>query len=252
MTGDGVNDVLALKEADCSISVSSGSDAARNVSKLILLNDNFSSLPIIVEEGRKTINNIERSASLLLVKTIYTLLLILFSIIISSTYFFIPIQLTLITTFTIGIPSFILALEPNHDLVKGNFLLKVLARALPVAITVVFNIVLVTAFCTTFNLPKDYINSLSVFVTGVTGLIYLYKICTPFTYLRATLFILMLLGFSYCFFFQRTLFDITTITKSTFLIGFVLAIDSLYIYRILNLFITYLFHFVDKTIDIDR
>ena len=146
MTGDGVNDVLALKKSDCAISIASGSDAARNVSQLVLLNDNFDALPEVVAEGRRTINNIERSSSLLLVKTIYTVLLILFSIIISSKYFFIPIQLTLITGFTIGIPSFILALEPNNDLVKGKFLLKIVSKSLPTALTVVFNIVLVTIF----------------------------------------------------------------------------------------------------------
>ena len=110
MTGDGVNDVLALKEADCSIAMASGSDATRNVSQLVLLNSDFESIPHIVAEGRRTINNIERSASLLLVKTIFTILLILLCVILSSKYFFIPIQLTLITAFTIGIPSFVLAI----------------------------------------------------------------------------------------------------------------------------------------------
>ena len=136
MTGDGVNDVLALKESDCAISVKSGSDAARNVSQLILLNDDFNSLPSVVAEGRQTINNVQRSASLLLVKTLYTMMLIAFSILSFQKYFFIPIQLTFITTFTIGAPSFILALEPNKDLVKGNFLFKIFSKSLPVAITV--------------------------------------------------------------------------------------------------------------------
>ena len=163
MTGDGVNDVLALKKSDCAISIASGSDAARNVSQLVLLNDNFDALPEVVAEGRRTINNIERSSSLLLVKTIYTVLLILFSIIISSKYFFIPIQLTLITGFTIGIPSFILALEPNNDLVKGKFLLKIVSKSLPTALTVVFNIILVTIFANVFHLDEGLETSLCVF-----------------------------------------------------------------------------------------
>ena len=104
MTGDGVNDVLALKTSDCGIALASGSESARNVSQLVLLDSNFDSLPKVVAEGRRTINNIERSSSLLLVKTIYTVLLILFSILISTKYFFVPIQLTLITGFTIGSP----------------------------------------------------------------------------------------------------------------------------------------------------
>ncbi len=177
MTGDGVNDVLALKQSDCAISVASGSDAARNVAQLVLLNDNFDSLPQIVMEGRRTINNIERSASLLLVKTIYTILLIVFSVLISNKYFFVPIQLTLITTFTIGTPSFVLALEPNNEIVKGNFLLKVVSRSLPTAMTVFFNVALVTAFTNVFDLTYELQSSLCVILTAITGFIYLLKIC---------------------------------------------------------------------------
>lgn len=251
MTGDGVNDVLALKKSDCAISVSSGSDAARNVSQLVLLDDNFDSLPKIVAEGRRTINNIERSASLLLVKTIYTILLILFSVIISAKYFFIPIHLTLITTFTIGTPSFILALEPNNDLVKGNFLLKIVSRSLPAALTVVFNAILVTCFASVFHLSHEILSSICVFLTAVTGFIYLYKICKPPTILRVVLFSVMLLGFCYCLIFQTEFFNLVPISYASALIGFVLSIDSLYIYRRLNHFISKLFHKLDQTISIE-
>lgn len=251
MTGDGVNDVLALKKSDCAISVASGSDAARNVSQLILLDDNFDSLPKIVAEGRRTINNIERSASLLLVKTIYTILLILFSVIISAKYFFIPIQLTLITTFTIGTPSFILALEPNKELVKGNFLLKIISRSLPTALTVVFNVVLVTCFTKVFHLSYELQSSIAVFLTSVTGFIYLYKICKPPTVLRVSLFIIMLLGFSYCLVFQSSFFNLVPVSQASALIGFVLSIDSLYVYRRLNYFISKIFHKLDNTIEIE-
>lgn len=250
MTGDGVNDVLALKASDCAISVRSGSDAARNVSQLILLDNNFDSLPIVVAEGRRTINNIERSASLLLVKTIYTILLILFSVVISAKYFFIPIQLTLITTFTIGTPSFILALEPNTDLVKGNFLLKILSRSLPTALTVVFNVILVTCFSYVFHLNYEIQSSICVFLTAVTGFIYLYKICKPPTTLRVVLFSLMLVGFLYCLIFQTTFFNLVPITPASALIGFVLSIDSIYVYRRLNYFVSKIFHKLDGTIPI--
>ena len=155
MTGDGINDVLALKEADCSIAMASGTDGARNVSQLVLLNSDFSSIPHIVAEGRRIINNIERSASLLLVKTIFTILLVLLCIILGSKYFFIPIQLTLITTFTIGIPSFILALEPNTDIVKGNFLVKVIGKSVPAALTVVFNVIIVEMFKYALKMNSD-------------------------------------------------------------------------------------------------
>ena len=251
MTGDGVNDVLALKQSDCAISVASGSDAARNVSQLVLLNNNFNSLPKIVAEGRRTINNIERSASLLLVKTIYTVLLILFSVMISSKYFFIPIQLTLITAFTIGAPSFILALEPNNDLVKGKFLLKIVSKGLSTALTVVFNVVLVTLFTNIFHLSYDYQSTLCVFITAITGFIYLYKICKPFTWLRRALFFTMLGGFIYCVIFQYEFFNLVPITPISALIGFVLCIDSLYIYRRLNYLLSKAFHKLDPTIEVE-
>ena len=251
MTGDGVNDVLALKKSDCAISIASGSDAARNVSQLVLLNDNFDALPEVVAEGRRTINNIERSSSLLLVKTIYTVLLILFSIIISSKYFFIPIQLTLITGFTIGIPSFILALEPNNDLVKGKFLLKIVSKSLPTALTVVFNIVLVTIFANVFHLDEGLETSLCVFLTAITGFIHLYKICKPFNVIRVSLLTLMILGFLYCAIFQNEFFSLSPMTPTSCLIGFVLTIDSLYIFRRLNYFISKSFHKLDPTINIE-
>lgn len=130
MTGDGVNDVLALKEADCSIAMASGSDATRNVAELVLLDSNFASMPEIVLEGRRTINNIERSATLFLVKTIYAGILAIIFLFVNMPYPFMPIQLTLISTVTIGIPSFVLALEPNKERIKGKFLRNVISRAL--------------------------------------------------------------------------------------------------------------------------
>jgi cation-transporting ATPase E len=251
MTGDGVNDVLALKESDCAISIKSATDAARNVSQLILLNDDFNSLPNVVAEGRQTINNVERSASLLLVKTLYTILLILFSIIVSQKYFFIPIQLTFITAFTIGTPSFILALEPNNELVSGNFLLKVLAKALPTALTVVFNVALVTAFSELFELSYELQSTLSVYVTTITGLIYLYKICNPFTVLRGSLFFTMFLGFTIGALVIPDFFNLLHINYTIVLIVFVLSIDSLYIYKTLNYIITKIFNRFDKSIAIE-
>ena len=136
MTGDGVNDVLALKTSDCSIAMANGSDAAKNVSQLILLDSNFSSMPKIVAEGRRTINNIERSASLFLVKTIYSCLNAILFLLIGEPYPFEPIQLSLISTVTIGIPSFVLALEPNKERIKGNFLRNVISKSLPTALCV--------------------------------------------------------------------------------------------------------------------
>lgn len=240
MTGDGVNDVLALKEADCSIAMASGMEASRNVSQLVLLNSDFSSMPHVVAEGRRTINNIERSASLLLVKTIFTMLLVLLCIFLSSKYFFIPIQLTLITMFTIGIPSFVLALEPNTEIVKGNFLLKVIGKSVPAALTVVFNVILIMMFKYAFDLNEDVVSSLVVFLTGMTGFIFLYRLCQPFNYFRLILWFLLLDGFIYCSIFQYAFFNIKAINFEIGLIFGVLLICSLYIFGKLNMVTTYI------------
>ena len=144
MTGDGVNDVLALKAADCSIAMQNGSDATKNVAQLVLLDSNFASMPKVVAEGRRTINNIQRSASLFLVKTIYSTILALMFLFMGEAYPFVPIQLTLISTVTIGIPSFILALEPNNARIRGNFLRNVISKSLPTGITVALNILIIS------------------------------------------------------------------------------------------------------------
>ena len=144
MTGDGVNDVLALKESDCSIVMANGSDAAKNVAELILLDSNFASMPKIVAEGRRTINNIERSASLFLTKTIYSCIMAILFILIGQEYPFMPVQLSLISICTIGLPSFLLALEPNKERVSGNFLKNVIKTALPTAVTVIISVIAIS------------------------------------------------------------------------------------------------------------
>jgi len=173
MTGDGVNDVLALKESDCSIAMANGSDATKNISKLVLLDSNFASMPKIVAEGRRTINNIQRSASLFLVKTIYSSLLALMFLFMREEYPFIPIQLSLISLVTIGIPSFMLALEPNKERIKGNFLKNVISKALPTGLTAVVNIFSL-ALLKKFNIIlEEHFSSLCVISTGICGLMLL-------------------------------------------------------------------------------
>lgn len=176
MTGDGVNDILALKAADCSIAMANGSDATKNVSQLILLDSNFASMPKVVYEGRRTINNIERSASLFLVKTIYSTILALMFLFMQETYPFIPIQLTLISTVTIGIPSFILALEPNKERVKGNFLKNVISKSLPAGITVAISIFIISILNQNGYIPDGQYSSLSVIATGICGIILLFTL----------------------------------------------------------------------------
>ena len=247
MTGDGVNDVLALREADCSVAMASGSDAAKSVSQLVLLDSNFASMPKIVAEGRRNINNIERSSSLLLVKTIYTILLILTSIFFRSPYFFIPIQLTLITSCTIGIPSFILALEPNHNLVDGkNFLLKIIRKSLPGGITVFLNIIIILLFQRYFEITEPTINALAVLITGITGFIHLYHVSRPFNYLRGTMFFLLLIIFSYGALFQREFFVLATFNEQIGLILFLLVIFSMFSYNTVLKLVDYLFDIKNK------
>lgn len=204
MTGDGVNDVLALKEADCSVAMASGSDAAKNVSSLVLLDSNFASLPKVVAEGRRSINNLERSASLFLVKTIYNFLLALIFLIVPSELPFEPKQLTLISIVTIGIPSFILALEPNSERVKGRFLPKVLSSALPGALMVVLGIgaVLVTRRFFLPDLSNDQTQIMYVLVTTFVGFIYLFKVCMPFNIIHALLYGCVITMFTLCYFIE--------------------------------------------------
>ena len=189
MTGDGVNDVLALKEADCSIAVASGSAAARNVSEMVLLDSNFDRLPKIVKEGRQIINNIERSATLFLVKTIYATLLAVCFIFISLPYPFVPIQLTLTSVTTIGIPSLILALEPNEKRVKKHFFFNMISKSIPTAFTIVENILLILLFGTILHFTKNQLSTICVLTTGFISFMLLFRLCYPFNLLRGSLFV---------------------------------------------------------------
>jgi cation-transporting ATPase E len=186
MTGDGVNDVLALREADCSISVASGSAAARNVSEIVLADNDFSHMPEVVAEGRRSINNLQRSASLFLVKTVYTAVLALVCIIFPP-YPFIPIQMSLISAAIIGIPSFVLALEPNHDRVSGGFLGHVLARSLPASAGI--TVALVVALAAERIMPMDFAETSTVcmLLVAIVGIRLIWRISQPLTPLRTAL-----------------------------------------------------------------
>ena len=187
MTGDGVNDVLALKDADCGIAMASGSEAACQVAELVLLNSDFSALPSVVEEGRRVINNIQRSASLYLVKNIMSLFLALITLFAGFPYPFVPIQLTLISALTIGIPSFVLALEPNHELVRGNFMRNVLRRALPGGLTNIVLIVGIELFTLAFTFQRATLSTLATVLMGFVGLLVLYYVSRPLDWKRWTL-----------------------------------------------------------------
>lgn len=195
MIGDGVNDILALKEADCGIALSSGVNAARSVSEVVLTTNDFSVLPNIVNEGRRVVNNIERVAAMYLIKTTYSFLLSLLSICLTYEYPFYPIQLSLISSICVGIPSFFLALEPNYNKVTKGFISKVFRNALPNGITVVLNIFIIIMFCTIFHKDFESYRLIVVTLTGFITIRQLYTICKPLNLWRKILVIFCIISF---------------------------------------------------------
>jgi cation-transporting ATPase E len=212
MTGDGVNDVLALKESDCSIAMASGSDAARTVSQVVLMDSNFAGMPRIVGEGRRSINNLQRSASLFLVKTMFSMVIGVMFLFVPVSYPFQPIQFTLINAVTIGVPSFILALEPNHDIIQGRFIVNILKKAAPGAVTMVFNMALLVAVSQFIRFTPEQISTLAVIITAYTGFLTLFRICMPFDARRIVLFLLMVTAFVIALTAFRSLFAVVPLT----------------------------------------
>lgn len=211
MTGDGVNDVLALKEADCSIAVASGSDVACQVSQIVLMDSDFSALPSVVDEGRRVINNIERSAALYLVKNIFSLSLALLSLLFTLPYPLVPAQLGLVNVMTIGIPSFVLAMEPNHSLIKGRFLKNVLLRALPAALTDLFLVEGVMLFYLAAGLPDNAMSTICAGVMGIVGLMMVYRTAKPMNALHGALVAVLSAAFALCFLFMKWFFNLVTL-----------------------------------------
>ncbi len=234
MTGDGVNDVLALKEADCSVAMASGTDAAKNVSQLVLLDSNFASMPHIVDEGRRSVNNIQRSASLFLVKTIYASVLSFVFIFLNSPYPFIPIQLTLTSVLTVGIPSVILGLEPNHNIIKGKFLHNVLVKAVPFSISIIVGVLLVNLFGNIFDLARIQVSTLTAVVTTFNCFLLLYKVCIPFNLLHKLLFSLMLISYLTLFVVLNDLFGFSGFTGTMILTFAICGFVCLYIINYLK------------------
>lgn len=208
MIGDGVNDILALKESDCGIALANGISAAKNVSEVVLTGADFGVLPKIVNEGRRVVNNIERVASMYLIKTTYSFILSILSIILSHEYPFYPIQLSLISSICVGIPSFFLALEPNYNKVKKGFIIKVFRNALPSGTCVFLSIFFVIMFCSIFNRDFENYRIIIVTLTGLITLRLLYNICKPLNISRK-----MLLGFC-----AITFFTLLIITPDLFLV----------------------------------
>lgn len=234
MVGDGVNDVLALKEADSSIALNSGAEAAINASQIVLLDSDFSSVPSIISEGRRTINNVERSSTLFLSKTMYNTILMILFIFININYPIIPIQLTLISVFTIGIPAFILSLEPNNKKVKSGFIKSVLQRALPISLTVVINIIITIIVSKLLNLSSDELTTISVLITAFSGFYLLYKLCIPFNKLRKILLISLIFSFAFMSILFNKLFSLVILSLPLIGLLFILMITSIFIIKLLT------------------
>lgn len=243
MTGDGVNDVLALKEADCSVAMAAGSEAARNVAQLVLVNNDFSSMPKVVAEGRRSINNIQRSASLFLVKTTYSMVLALIFIFISSAYPFQPIQLSFVGALTIGLPSFVLALQPNHDRIKGDFFANVISRAIPGGINIILNVVLVTFIGGFFGIEKSSISTIAVYLTALVGVLMVIRLSIPFNPIRIALLSVIIIGLAGMFILPpfRMLLSLELLTFSESVFTIILAVSSVIIFNLLyNFFSGYI------------
>ena len=187
MTGDGVNDILALKEADCSIAIAAGSDAARSVSHLVLLDSNFSSMPSVVAEGRRVVNNIQKSSSLFLMKTLFTIIVSIMVLILGKSYPFSPVQFMVLEYFVIGLPSFFLALQPNHNIIKGKFITNLLKNALPAGLTLVLNAVIIYIYQYIFHISNATLGTMASIAITCTGLIVLFNLCRPFNIMRGIL-----------------------------------------------------------------
>lgn len=237
MTGDGVNDVLALKDADCSIAMASGSDAAAQASQLVLLDSDFSCMPSVVLEGRRVVNNIQRSASLFLVKNIFSFLLSIFSVVFMVTYPLEPSQVSLISTFTIGIPAFFLALEPNKSVIKGHFLTNVFLKALPAALTDVLAVGALVVFGRTFGVSSADISTAATMLLAIVGFMILFKISQPMNLLRWMIWGGTIAGLLFCSIFLKQLFAITGMSTKCVMLFVVFSIATEPVLRYLTLFV---------------
>lgn len=214
MTGDGVNDVLALREADCSIAMGTGTQAARAVASIVLLKDQFDVMPGILNEGRRVINNIQRTASLFLVKTLFSFGLSILTLFWLSEYPFHPIQLTLISFLGVGLPSFVLTLEPNYARVTGNFLLNVLSRAIPGASCVILLVIITRVFSPWLQIDQEQFSTIMTWLAGINALSVLVYTCKPMTKLRLALCILMVCAFFGAMFFMPGLYEVVSLPKN--------------------------------------
>lgn len=240
MTGDGVNDILALKDADCSVAMASGSEATAQAAQIVLLDSDFSRMPEIVLEGRRVVNNVQRSASLFLVKNLFSLLLTIFSTVLMISYPLMPSQVSLISMFTIGIPGFLLALEPNKSRIKGHFLGNVLLKALPAGLTDFFAVSALVICGHVFNIPSTDIATASTLLIAVVGFMIMIKISHPFNKFKYGIFALNIFGLIFCGLFLDNLFAMSDMSNICILLTIVFGFAAESMFRYITIFVEFI------------
>ena len=246
MTGDGVNDVLALKCADCSVAMASGSEAASNAAQIVLLDSDFSKMPDVVGEGRRVVNNIKRSASLFLAKNIFSMLLTIFTLISVNLYPLYPTQLSFLGVFTIGIPAFFLALQPNKSLIKGDFLLNVVLKALPTGLTDFIVVTLITIYGNCTGLAHEQTATAATLVLLTVGMAALIRVCMPFDMIRVIVCIAMAGGIVFSMIFLRPLFAMVVLKGLTRNLTIIMMILSIPLYRYVCRMTAWLIDFLEN------
>lgn len=237
MTGDGVNDILAMKDAECSVAMASGSEAAAQAAQVVLLDSDFAHMPDVVYEGRRVVNNIQRSASLFLVKNIFSLLLSLFSVILMVTYPLEPAQVSLISMFTIGVPGFLLALEQNKDRIKGHFITNVMLKALPGGLTDVIAVGALVVCGEVFCISDASIGTIATLVLSVVGFMILFKISEPLNGMKYAVIIGNIAGLVFSGFFLKKLFALTDLSNICILLMIVFGFAAESLFRNLTLLV---------------
>lgn len=237
MTGDGVNDILALKDADCSIAMASGSEAVSQVAQVVLLDSDFSKMPSVVLEGRRVVNNVQRSASLFLVKNIFSLLLSILASVLLLSYPLEPTHISLISMFTIGIPGFLLALESTKNRIEGSFLKNVLRAALPAGLTDAIVVGSLTIFKQVFNLPKADVATASTLILSFVGFMILRRISLPFNKYRLSVFLINILGMVLTLFFIPNFFKVVMIPVTSIQLTILFSFAAESIFRALSVII---------------
>lgn len=237
MTGDGVNDILAMKSADCSVAMASGSEATAQAAQVVLLDSDFAHMPNVVAEGRRVVNNIQRSATLFIVKNIFSLVLAIISIALAFTYPLDPTQIMLISIFTIGLPGFLLAFESNNNRIEGKFIRNVLLKALPSGLTDAFIVGALSIFCNVIGVENKLVGTTATMLLAVVGFMILRKISMPFSKYRYAVFMFDIVCMILCALFMPEFFNLATLTPLALLLTLVFAFAAESLFRNLTMLI---------------